>query len=75
MAKIVNWATNLGALLYFVPNGHVIWALGLAVATGNVVGGFIGARTAIRLGSGFVRVVFLVVVTAFILKLGSDFLF
>lgn len=75
MAKIVNWATNLGALLYFVPNGHVIWALGAAVAAGNVIGGFIGARTAIRLGSGFVRVVFLIVVTALILKLGFDFLF
>ncbi|MCT1689369.1 TSUP family transporter [Brevibacterium sp. p3-SID960] len=74
MAKVVNWATNLGALLYFVPSGHVIWALGAAVAAGNVVGGFIGARTAIRFGSGFVRVVFLIVVSALILTLGFDFL-
>lgn len=74
MAKVVNWATNLGALLYFVPSGHVIWALGAAVAAGNVIGGFIGARTAIRFGSGFVRVVFLIVVSALILTLGFDFL-
>ncbi|MFB9777145.1 sulfite exporter TauE/SafE family protein [Brevibacterium otitidis] len=71
-AKIVNWATNLGALLYFVPNGHVVWALGLAVEAGNVIGGLIGARTAIRLGSGFVRVVFLIIVSALILKLIVD---
>jgi uncharacterized membrane protein YfcA len=46
--------------------------LGLLMAACNVGGGFLGARTAIRRGSAFVRVVFLVVVTALVLRLGYD---
>jgi hypothetical protein len=38
----------------------------------NVAGGWLGAHTAIRRGSGFVRVVFLVVVAALILRLAYD---
>lgn len=71
-AKVINWATNLGALVYFVPDGQVVWALGLIVAVGNVAGGIVGARTALKKGSGFVRVVFVIVVSAMIIKLGYD---
>lgn len=69
-AKIVNFATNLGALLVFVPQGAVLWGLGLAMGAANVLGGYIGARTAISRGSRFVRVFFLVVVGALVLRLG-----
>lgn len=71
-AKVINWATNFGALVYFIPDGQVVWLLGLVVAAGNVLGGIFGARTALKRGSGFVRVVFVVVVSALILKLGFD---
>jgi uncharacterized membrane protein YfcA len=71
-AKVINWATNFGALVYFVPDGQVVWLLGLVVAVGNVAGGVFGARTALKKGSGFVRVIFVVVVSAMILKLGFD---
>lgn len=71
-AKVINWATNFGALVYFVPDGQVVWLLGIVVAIGNVLGGIIGARTALKQGSGFVRIVFVVVVSAMILKLGWD---
>jgi uncharacterized membrane protein YfcA len=39
-----------------------------------MAGAWLGAHTAIRRGSAFVRVVFLTVVTALILKLGYDVL-
>jgi len=57
MAKAVNVATNLGALLVFALAGHVWWLLGTAMACANVLGARLGARTALRRGSGFVRVV------------------
>ncbi len=69
-AKIVNFATNLGALLVFVPQGAVLWGLGLAMGAANVLGGYLGARTAISRGSRFVRVFFLVVVGALVMRLG-----
>lgn len=74
LAKIVNFATNLGALLFFVPYGAVLWGLGVAMGVANLTGGYIGARMAVARGSGFVRVVFLVVVLALIARLGWDVL-
>ncbi|WP_445263130.1 TSUP family transporter [Pseudokineococcus sp. 1T1Z-3] len=73
-AKVVNVTTNLGALLVFVPQGYVLWALGALMAVANVAGGYLGARTAVARGSRFVRVVFLVVVGALVLRLGADVL-
>ncbi|MFH5824997.1 TSUP family transporter [Georgenia sp. AZ-5] len=70
IAKIVNFATNLGALVFFVPHGAVLWALGLIVGTANLVGAYIGARMAVAQGSGFVRVIFIVVVGVLIVRLG-----
>ncbi|WP_199442591.1 TSUP family transporter [Umezawaea beigongshangensis] len=69
-AKIVNVATNLGALLYFIPAGRVLWGLGIVLAVCNVTGAVFGARLAIRKGSGFVRRVFLTVVVALLVSLG-----
>jgi uncharacterized membrane protein YfcA len=70
----VNTATNLAALLLFAYGGHVLWALGAAMAVSNLVGAQLGARLAIRHGSGLVRRVFLVVVSVLIAKLAYDVL-
>jgi uncharacterized membrane protein YfcA len=70
MAKVVNTATNLGALIVFAVGGHVWWLLGAGMALCNVLGATVGAHMALRRGSGFVRVVLLVVVLALILRLG-----
>nr|WP_314845750.1 TSUP family transporter [uncultured Microbacterium sp.] len=71
-AKIVNLATNTGALLLFIPHGAVLWLLGGILAIANVTGSYLGSRMAISRGTKFIRVVFLVVVVALIAKLGVD---
>lgn len=71
-AKIINVVTNLGALVVFALQGAPLWALGLLMGAANVVGGYVGARMAVARGSGFVRVVFLVVVTGLIVRLAWD---
>jgi len=71
-AKIVNAATNAGAILLFAPQGHVLWALGLGMAVCNIAGAQLGSKLAIRHGSGFVRTVFLVMTTLLIAKIGWD---
>lgn len=70
IAKIVNFATNLGALVFFVPHGAVLWSLGLMVGAANLVGAYLGARMAVAHGSGFVRVIFIVVVSVLVVRLG-----
>lgn len=72
MAKLINAGTNFGALVVFAVTGHVWWLLGGALAVCNIAGAVLGARTAIRRGAGFVRVVLLVVVSALLVKLGYD---
>jgi uncharacterized membrane protein YfcA len=74
IAKVANVATNLAALIVFGLGGHVLWALGLAMGAANLVGGVVGARTAVRRGSRFVRVVFLVVVAILLVRLAWDLL-
>jgi len=71
-AKIVNMATNAGALIFFLPHGSLLWGVGLVLGLANMAGGYLGARTAVAKGSSFVRVVFLIVVAALIIKLGMD---
>lgn len=71
-AKIANFATNLAALAIFIPAGAVMWKVGLLMGLGNLAGGYIGARTAVARGAGFVRVVFVIVVGGFIVKIGLD---
>lgn len=71
-AKVVNVATNLAALLYFVPNGHFFPGLALAMAAANVTGSALGTGFALRYGSVFIRKVFLVVSTILICKFAWD---
>lgn len=71
-AKLVNTATNIAALAWFIPTGHVWWHYALAMALANVAGSFMGTRLAMRHGTGFVRGVFLLVVSALIVKTAWD---
>jgi uncharacterized membrane protein YfcA len=71
-ARIANWATNVAALAVFAAQGAVMWRVGLVVGACNLAGSYLGARTAVSRGSRFVRVFFVLVVTAFVVKIGSD---
>ncbi|WP_031082691.1 sulfite exporter TauE/SafE family protein [Streptomyces sp. NRRL WC-3549] len=71
-AKIVNVCTNAGALAMFAYQGSVLWQAAALMAAFNLAGGLIGARMALRKGSGFVRGVLLVVVFSLVAKLGFD---
>ena len=73
-ARLANWATNAAALCVFLPQGAVLWKVGLVMGGCNLLGGYVGARTAVARGSRFVRVFFIVVVAAFIVRIGGDVL-
>jgi uncharacterized membrane protein YfcA len=73
-ARLANWATNLAALCVFVPQGAVLWKVGLVMGACNLVGGYAGARTAVARGTRFVRVFFVIVVSAFIVRIAGDLL-
>lgn len=71
VAKVVNCATNVGALLVFAPGGSVAWGLAAAMAVCNVSGALIGTALATTRGATFVRKVFFGVVSLLIVSLAS----
>ena len=70
IAKVVNVATNIGALIVFGINGAVIWQIGIIMGFANITGAIIGSRLAIRGGSTLVRKVFLLVTIVLIVRVG-----
>ena len=70
IAKVVNVATNVGAIMVFGINGAVIWQIGIILGVANISGAVLGARLAIKGGSTLVRKVFLLVTVALIVKVG-----
>lgn len=71
-AKVVNVATNLAALGYFLPHGYVLPVLAAAMAVANVSGSMLGTRLALKYGSGFIRRLFLAMVVVLIVKFSWD---
>jgi uncharacterized membrane protein YfcA len=71
-AKLLNTATNIAALALFITKGHIWWHFALAMAIANVVGSLAGTHMALKHGTGFIRWVFIAVVTALICKTSYD---
>ena len=71
-AKLLNTATNLAAIALFAAKGHIWWQVGLVMAVCNVAGSFAGTHLALKHGAGFVRMVFIGVVAALIVKTSYD---
>jgi uncharacterized membrane protein YfcA len=71
-AKLVNLATNLGSITLFLLKGKIIWLIALPMAACNALGSIIGANLAIAKGNKFIRIFFLIVVTATLLRFAYD---
>lgn len=67
--KMLNFASNLGSLLVFIPSGAMWWAVGLAMAAAQVVGASLGARVAMRIGARLIKPLLVVVSSAMALRL------
>ncbi len=74
-AKLVNLSTNLGSILLFLLKGTILWGIALPMAVCNGLGGILGARLAIAKGNRFIRIFFLLIITATLLRFGYDVFF
>jgi uncharacterized membrane protein YfcA len=72
MAKGANTATNVGALVVFASQGHVMWLLGAILAVANVAGSVLGSRLVLGRGTAIVRYALLIVVVVMAVKLSID---
>jgi uncharacterized membrane protein YfcA len=69
VARSMNFVSNVCALSIFIISGQVAWLLGICMGMALMVGAFLGARTAIKGGSKFIRPVFILVVLALTARL------
>jgi uncharacterized membrane protein YfcA len=54
-AKIYNFMSNLGGLLFFIGSGRPAWVYGTVMAAGTLVGGNLGARLVLKHGVGVIK--------------------
>ena len=73
-AKVLNLGSNFAAALYFAATDQVLLAVALPMGIASIVGATLGSRLALARGVRLVRILFLIVVGALILKLGWDLL-
>ncbi|MBL9045832.1 MAG: TSUP family transporter [Tabrizicola sp.] len=67
--KVLNFASNIGSLLVFIPSGVMWWAVGLAMAMAQIAGASLGARLAMRVGARLIKPLLVLVSTAMALRL------
>ncbi len=71
-AKVVNFGSNLAALIVFAQKGLIHWDVAIPMAVGQLAGGVVGAHYAMRGGERIVRGAVLAVSGAMIVKLAYD---
>lgn len=69
LSKIANFTTNLAALSFFIPTGHVLFLVGAMMAAANICGSLLGVKLAFKYGSGFIRILFLILVSLLICRM------
>jgi uncharacterized membrane protein YfcA len=70
IAKVVNATTNLASIIVVGLRIGIMWKLGLVLAVANLAGGYMGSHMAIKKGSSFIRIFYLIVTGLLILRLG-----
>jgi uncharacterized membrane protein YfcA len=71
-AKVVNFASNLAAVLLFAARGAVAWRVALPMAAAQLAGGWLGAHLAVRRGDALIRRAVVGVALAAAAKLAWD---
>jgi uncharacterized membrane protein YfcA len=75
VTRIMNFISNIVALLVFVIGNNVLYSAGICMAGGQIVGARIGSALAIQKGARFIRPIFLTVVFLTIIRIGCIYYF
>ncbi|MEN9598812.1 MAG: putative rane transporter protein YfcA [Bacteroidota bacterium] len=71
-AKLINLSTNFGSISLFLLKGTILWQVAIPMAICNGIGGILGSRLAVYKGNKFIRLFFLAVVTATLIRFAYD---
>ncbi|MFC7686025.1 TSUP family transporter [Ureibacillus sp. GCM10028918] len=72
-SKFLNFASNIGALVMFLFLGQINFAYGIIMGVAQIIGAICGSKFAIKRGSGYVRILFIVVTVLLLAKNTYDY--
>lgn len=67
--KMLNFASNIGSFAVFAWSGAVWWGIGIAMGLAQMAGAAMGARLAMRIGSGLIKPLIVITSTAMAVRL------
>ncbi|WP_292230387.1 TSUP family transporter [Brevundimonas sp.] len=70
--KALNLMSNVVSVVVLAAGGHVMWLLGGSMAVGQIIGGRLGAHSAMRFGPRLIRPLLVVISLGMVAKLLSD---
>ncbi|MBP6122655.1 MULTISPECIES: TSUP family transporter [Providencia] len=71
-AKLLNFASNFGSLVFFIIGGHVLWVLGFVMLIGQMIGARLGARLVLTKGQKLIRPMIVIISLLMSVKLLHD---
>jgi uncharacterized membrane protein YfcA len=73
-AKIVNFSSNIAALVTFLLSGNIVFALGVPAAACSLAGSWLGASVALKSGAKIIKPMFIFVFVLLLIKITWDML-
>lgn len=67
--KLLNFTSNIASLCFFILGGKVVWVVGLTMAMGQFIGGYLGSHMTMKHGARIVRPLLITVSLAMTVKL------
>ena len=68
VAKALNFATNVAALLVFLTTGRIAWVAGLFMIAGQGIGAWLGSKFLFKINPSYLRILIVLMCTAMLIK-------
>jgi uncharacterized protein len=68
VAKTLNFATNVAALLVFIAAGQILWQAGLVMMAGQALGAWVGSHILFRINPWYLRLLIVAMCLAMLLR-------
>ena len=70
--KLLNFTSNIASLIFFAAGGQVLWILGLAMGSGQIIGAWLGAHLAMKHGAKLIKPLVVIISISLSIKLIID---
>ncbi len=68
IAKTMNFATNVAALLVFLTTGRIVWIAGIFMIVGQGIGAWLGSKFLFKIDPSYLRVLIVLMCAAMLIK-------